>query len=247
MIIGASNPTRAFGTLLRLVDQAEATPAVIVTALGHGRSYGMTSTVLVRTLPSIVHCGLWDALRRRPPLPTRAVVTDIGNDILYHAPVPQIVEWVAEVLLRLRRLGAEIVLTRLPVSHLDRLSTARFYFFRSLFMPLCRLSRDEVVRRAIDLDTEVARLGAEFATRVVMPRTDWYGLDPLHIRRRDIDRAWHEIMDLGNVEMASLAKPSCVRCRWELLTPHERRLFGIEQRATQPVWRLPSGTQVSCY
>ena len=49
---------------------------------------------LWRELPGIVECGLWDALAQRPPAPTVALLTDIGNDLLYDVPVPQIVSWV---------------------------------------------------------------------------------------------------------------------------------------------------------
>ena len=39
------------------------------------------ASVLVRGLPGILRCGLWQAWRRRPQVPTATLVTDIGKDL----------------------------------------------------------------------------------------------------------------------------------------------------------------------
>lgn len=54
----------------------------VLAALGHGRSYGAQSRIIFRTLAGILESGLWTELERRPPLTTRSLVTDVGDDIL---------------------------------------------------------------------------------------------------------------------------------------------------------------------
>ncbi|GAG37532.1 unnamed protein product, partial [marine sediment metagenome] len=100
-------------------------------ALGHGRSYGQTSCVLGRYLPGILECGLWRDLAQQPALPTRALVTDIGNDLVYHVPVEQVTRWVAECLERLAPHCDEIAISQLPLESVRRVGKGRYFIFRS--------------------------------------------------------------------------------------------------------------------
>ena len=60
--------------------------------MGLGRSYGQRSTVLGRSLPGITECGLWPALQHGSG-PVHALITDVGNDVIYGVPVDRIVAW----------------------------------------------------------------------------------------------------------------------------------------------------------
>src|SRR5262249_14377181 len=101
VVLGASNLTRGFPALLRVARGAWGDGLEVFGALGHGRSYGKRSHVLFRGLPGILESGLWPQLEAQPRLPGRALLTDVGNDILYHVPVDTILAWVAECVARL--------------------------------------------------------------------------------------------------------------------------------------------------
>ena len=94
VLIGASNLTRGMATSLKTVQTIWPPPMEILVAAGLGRSYGLTSRILGRSLPSILTCGLWEKLKQGPSLPTAALLTDVGNDLLYGASVKQLVSWV---------------------------------------------------------------------------------------------------------------------------------------------------------
>jgi hypothetical protein len=94
--LGASNLTRGLQTVVAAARDAYGADVEVVAALGHGRSYGADSTFLVRTLPGILHSEIWSALDALPDLSTRAIVSDVGNDILYGYSPPQILSWVEE-------------------------------------------------------------------------------------------------------------------------------------------------------
>src|SRR3990172_7889601 len=94
ILLGASNLTRAISTVVETAWLGIGGPLEILAALGHGRSYGMNSSVLGRVLPGIVPCGLWPALALLPQAPTFALVTDIGNDLGYGVSAGQIMHWV---------------------------------------------------------------------------------------------------------------------------------------------------------
>jgi len=172
VVLGASNVTRSFGTVVSTARSFWNEPLEIVTAHGHGRSYGSDwSRVLARKLPGILHCDLWDHLRtpNSQTLQTLAIVTDIGNDILYEFDVPTIAGWVEQCLDRLADASAQTIVTGLPIENIFGLSEIRYKFFRNLFMPGCSLSLKETADRAIDLNDRVGALAKARGMHVHFP------------------------------------------------------------------------------
>jgi hypothetical protein len=251
VLLGASNLTRCISTVVETVENIRRPPLEIFVAAGLGRSYGIESRVLGRTLPGIIDCSLWEALARPPAVPTVALVTDIGNDILYGVEISQMVAWVESVLERLQNISADICMTMLPPADIESLSLARFYLFRKLFFPTCRLNRDTVLRRARELHDRLYELGASRSITVVQQRPDWYGWDPIHIRRRQWRHAWQNILSTWQEQAAcSPAVAHGSLRRWLYLQtrrPNRRKLWGFEQSRQQPSAKLCNGTTVSFY
>ncbi|MGE0606701.1 MAG: hypothetical protein AB7O62_06200 [Pirellulales bacterium] len=254
VLLGASNLTRGLATV---VEQAQATwnePLEILAAPGHGRSYGVQSRVFVRSLPGILECGLWPALNQSAtggkPASTVALVTDIGNDILYGRPVATISAWVEECLDRLARHGARTVLTLLPLVNLDRLSLATFLLLRRVMFPSSRLTLPQTIDRARQLDERLRALGTARGLAMIEPRGAWYGFDPIHLRRRAWREAWREILlPWSDDAPAREAKKFFVPRALNLLRlpPEQRWLCGMPQRRAQPVLRQADGTTLSLY
>jgi hypothetical protein len=217
--------------------------------MGLGRSYGTRSRVLARTLPGILTCGLWEALAARPDAATAVLVTDVGNDLLFGATPDLTAHWVEQCLVRLRRLASEIVMTELPLRSLEKVGVARFLLLRTMLFPASRLAHHEALARARRLNDHVRGLAQKYEAHLVTPRACWYGLDPLHIRRREQGPAWREIFSCWSQREPSLPRGLSLRDRWRLrgLRPHQRQLFGIERTHPQPAARLGDGTLVSWY
>src|SRR5438552_19189250 len=83
ILLGASNLTRSFPTVVATVRQTWSEPVEIMAAMGHGRSYGEDSSFLGRKISGIFPCALWQDLQNRSRLPAVALLTDVGNDLLY--------------------------------------------------------------------------------------------------------------------------------------------------------------------
>lgn len=249
VLLGASNLVRTMPTVLEAALLSGTGTCEVFIACGHGRSYGQHSKIFGRRLPGIVECGLWESLAERPTAPTTALITDIGNDLLYEAPVPQIAGWVETCLDRLLTMGARPVITGLPLMNLDTLSPARFKFFRTLFFPPCRLTLEQVRENAEQLDGQVRRIAQARGVAVAEPRGDWYGIDPIHIRYRHAPGAWREILAAWSDAETALAGRMTWRAwaRLHRLRPAQRWMWGIEQRAVQPVLRRPDGTTLWLY
>src|SRR5262249_4226670 len=115
ILLGASNLVRSLSTVVETARLTWREPVEIMAAIGHGRSYGQYSAVFGRKISGIFPCALWKDLQARAPLPTTALVTDVGNDLLYEVPVELIVEWVDGCLEHLAAVNANTVVTQLPM------------------------------------------------------------------------------------------------------------------------------------
>lgn len=258
VLLGASNLTRGLHTALTVLRGVDPRPVDVLAALGNGRSYGIYSRVAGRGLVGILDCGLWRDLAARPPLPISALLTDIGNDVMYGVPVPTILEWIETCLRRLQDCGARVAVTGLPTANLPRLGARRFLLLRTLFFPRNRDSLAVVAERSRRVDAGVRELAERYGATWVAPAGDWYGFDPIHFRLRHWPTAWQTfltgLVDGGSdPETAAQGSAEVLRVsiwnslRTQFLVPEERRLLGIAQRRRQPCLTEPDGTRVSLY
>jgi hypothetical protein len=244
--LGASNLTRGFQTVVSAARAAWGPRVEVLAALGHGRSYGARSQLVFRSLPGILESGLWRELESRPHVATRALVTDVGNDILYGFSPEQTLAWVGEALRRLRRVTEDIVVTDLPLASIRRLSSLKFLALRSILAPSCRLSLPQVLERAELVNVGLAQLSSAQGARLTHLDPAWYGFDPIHVRPSLWGVAWQQI--LGAQPPTGANGVSTVESlRLYLMRPERRWMFGREQLTPQSGIALPSGGRVWLY
>lgn len=250
VLLGASNLSIMFPTIVESLRATFAHPIELHVAKGFGRSYGLHSKFFGKKFPGILTSGLWPALNSARPLPTVAIVADVGNDLAYEAPVERIVEWVERALDRLATHDAQVVLNNVPIESLRRVGWARYHTLREVLFPNCKLSRDEMLRRADALSERLAAVAASREIAVFSGESAWYGLDPIHPRLKSAGEIWRRMMGAvsGAGETATLARPSTVMMlRYRRLRPLECAHFGLARRAEQPSLRAADGTTISIY
>ena len=244
VLLGASNVRRGLPAVVETARGAWGPDLEIFGAFGHGRSYGTRSCIPFRCLPGILECGLWEALAGSAPAQETAVVTDVGNDVVYGAPVPAILGWVGECLERLAARGAAIRVTGLPVARLRRVSPAEYLFFRTLFFRGSRVAWRRAIDAVGEVDAGIRRLAAGAGATIIDPPGDWYGADPIHVRRRDRAAAWAEILGVAKLP-APMPLGEALRLR--AAAPDVRWLAGVERRRRQPAFAAPDGLRVALY
>jgi len=244
--LGASNLTRGFQTIVSTARSVWGPDVEVLAALGHGRSYGAASRFIFRTLPSILKSGLWAELERRPPVVTRALVTDVGNDILYGFSVERTLGWVEEALVRLRAVTNDIVLTDLPLASVYRLSNIKFLAFRTILVPSCRLSLAQVLNRAELVNEGLTKLSAAYGATLFQLDPAWYGFDPIHVRPSRWRQAWQQILGT-QLQINSKGRSAAESVKLYFMRPERRWLFGMEQVTPQSGVALRSGGQVWLY
>jgi hypothetical protein len=249
IVLGASNVARSVSTAVATAQLSWGGPVEALMALGHGRSYGRATTWLGRVLPGIGQCGLWSALERPAECPATAVITDIGNDLLYGADPEMIAGWVDECLERLSATAPEILLSGLPLANVAGLSQRRYLTYRALFFPRCQLSLAELSRRAAALQDRLRASAARRGARWLEPSAAWYGRDPIHWRSGSWGEIWEKFFGVFPAAQVSRARRASA-VRWlylRSLVPHERRLWGVMQRRAQPAGALRDGTTIAFY
>ncbi|MEM6454126.1 MAG: hypothetical protein AAF772_03440 [Acidobacteriota bacterium] len=248
VLLGASNLAMSLPhALAALAARVEMSPAAetaepvhVLCANGHGRSYGLGSTVLVRWLPGIVGCGLWDALERDAstrPGATEAVLLDVGNDVPYGVPVATVLDWARTCLTRLAAVDARVTVVGLPIARVERLHPVALRVVHRALFPFSRVPPAELLPRARAIDAGLRDLAETFGARHRSLPLDWYGLDPIHVRPSARADAWRDWLDASH----SAPPPSSALRRFcrraAVRGPARRRVFGIVQRGQQPVGR----------
>jgi hypothetical protein len=195
IVLGASNVANAHSALKRAVEQVLGASVDLRVECGNGRGYAVPAARLWKTLPAIVDARLWRDLAR-PELPGRAfaLVTDVGNDLIYGASVEQTLAAVGTCLERLERLGAHTLLAGLPLASLPRLGGFR-YLLTTKILGLDRAPAFEhLLELSTRLDTGLRVLGRDHNAAFVEPSADWYGIDPIHLRRARRTEAFRTIV-----------------------------------------------------
>jgi hypothetical protein len=250
ILLGASNLTRSFPTVVATVRQTWSEPIEIMAAMGHGRSYGLDSSVLGKKISGIFPCALWRDLQNRPSLPTAALVTDLGNDILYGISPNQMLDWVERCLDRLASANATTIVSQMPVGSIERLGERRFQFFRRLFFPRSTLTLADARVLVREINERLIALGEARKIPVIPASPTWYGVDPIHLKRSIKRHAWPVLLAAWRATQEPFTiSPSSLSMAAYLaaLEPAEYSRFGIQRRVAQPNGLLNDGTTISLY
>lgn len=250
VLLGASNLRLGLPLIVRHAQRVFDGPLELLVAHGFGRSYGRWSSVPGRALPGILQCQLWDDLSRRPSLPTFAMLTDVGNDLLYGFTSEQLLAWVSRCVARLSEYDARLVFTELPISSLQTVGELRYQVFRRIFFPPSKLQLQDALSHAANTNRGLQQLALSTSSPLISMPKAWYGVDPIHIRRRFRNVAWQAVVDAWSVAAASpQAGRLSVKNRLSLEfgSPAERRLLGRRTTCRQPSIVWDDGTTVSLY
>lgn len=251
VLLGASNLTLSLPLAIQQIQHCCGGPSEVLAAVGHGRSYGQSSQVLIRELPGIIESGLWSQLDSWCARPTYALLTDIGNDILYGYQPAQILQWITWCIDQLQRQSASIVVTNLPITSIESLSEWRYQFFRNVFYPFCQLSRREVIECAHAVHQGLIELAARKHYVLCEQDPAWMSPDGIHYAFGSRKRLYQHICKHFNEvhELASRAeRKQTYFSSWQQRPQFAyKKMWGKERLCPQPSGLLADNTVVSLY
>jgi hypothetical protein len=147
--------------------------------------------------------------------------------------------------------NAQVVITPPPIASVRTLRPWKYQVVKSVMFPTKRITFAQAIARSHELHDRVVDLARQLNTPAIALPGDWYGFDPIHIRRPLWPHAWQTILSPwteGSSADAPKAKPSFGR--WLHLrtrTPRNWRLLGLSRGRAQPSGRLTDGTQISLF
>lgn len=256
VVIGASNVSRGLSQLVAVLSNRHQRSLDLFVTAGHGRSYGVSSAVGFRRLPSILSSGLWRDLdfhlKKSPEQRLSGLITDVGNDLIYGFPPETVAAWVEDVALRLQARQARLAIVRLPLESVSRASELRYLAIRAAFSPWLKLNFSEMKDAARTLDRRLQDIAKAVGAQIIDQPGDWYGMDVIHIRLRQIHELWNSACDAWGLPSnnANDAMRLSLASRLSLhLKPAEKRtLFGIHLEKPQPcyeqLWDANKNTRV---
>ncbi len=251
ILLGASNLTLSLRLVIQLMQQRFGGPSEILTAVGHGRAYGVSSQMLGRGLPGIAACGLWQQLHEMESCPTVALLTDIGNDILYGVAPERILQAVESCIAGLQQQSAQVVVTNLPMAPVECLSERRYTIFRTLFYPSCQLSKDETISRAKTVHAGLVDMAAQRHFNLYEQPPRWFGWDGIHVNYWQREGYYRDILgqfpdSFGCPESEKAAQQFLLTWqRWPQFS--YKTIFGRALYCTQPSGQLADGSSVYKY
>lgn len=237
VVLGASNVARGLARLAATARARSSAPIDLFVAAGHGRAYGVSSRVWTRRLPSILSSGLWRALDRMQVEQPLALLTDVGNELLYGLGVAAVAGAVGEAARRLADRGARLAITGLPLESIARVGPVRYRLLRTLYVPGCPLTLDELKEAACWLDDELRALAAKVGATYIEQPGDWYGFDAIHLKRPWLDALWDIAGDAWGLPVAP-GRPRATLAEWATLgtkAAEVRSVARVMRLTRQPV------------
>ena len=251
VLLGASNLTLSFRMVIELMQERCGRPSDVLAAVGHGRSYGEDSQVLIRGLPSINDSELWSHLDSADSLPTYAFLTDIGNDIPYGYKPEQILRWVGRCIEQLQKHSARIVMTNIPLASIEPLSEKHYKIIRAIFFPFSRLSRHEVIERAREVHCGLLEMADSYNFELYEQDPSWYGPDVIHVllwKRKAFYRQIFERLPVPDMSAVPEARRAMHAQNWAKRPRFAyKKVLGKPHCHPQPSGRLTDGTDVYMY
>ncbi len=250
ILLGASNLTLGLPRLVHSLQSSLPGSVEILSAHGHGRSYLKWSYVIYRGLPAITHSELWSELNARPPAKkTFAIVTDLGCDLFYGSKPESIIDAVGICLNRLSQLGAKTVYVRPPLDRLYQITDWHYYVVKNVFFPGPTIRWPLMREYITEVDRGVLTIAEDLGCSMITPKIDWYGFDPIHIKRTQRNRAWQEIIqswlppDSIQMDSPGLGKSLHTWTR----KASTRKVWWIPNTHPQPTHNWPDGSSLSVY
>ena len=207
ILLGASNLSRgcfAFAKHLRNCLLPRSVEVFI--ASGPGRGYCVPGGLLNINYPPIYSSDIFEAVQKKSESGCRviALVTDIGNDIMYNVSAEKLIETIQQIFVTLQSMNAEIFYTTLPVAFERKVHPVWFYILRSILLPFSRVSYDKATAGIITVNQFLKNYPSENCH--LIPDMDRYlGYDEIHYGWLRAHHAWTHVakvmLDVLGVEV----------------------------------------------
>ena len=206
VFMGASNLARGYGALTHCLVRSLAPASVeFLHAMGPGRGYCAEGGIFNVTYPAIVSSGILESAREHAEKArlVLALITDIGNDIMYGVPVDEITACLDTLLQELNALDAEVFVHPIPLDFSEDVSKRQFHILKSIFYPHSAIDYEKA-KAAVTTVNDFLRAKAGGRIHLLPSAKDFCGVDKIHYSIFRSHKVWSVV---ANAMLRILARP----------------------------------------
>ena len=192
VLLGASNLARSFYGLKNCIKRCLLPrSSYFIHAMGPGRGYISQGGILNATYPPITNCGILEAVRniRKPNQKVIALITDIGNDIMYGIPPDEIIGGLQYIFDALNEIETNIFITPISVNLKNDISEFYFRILRQIFFPKSKAKYPQTLEAIEDINKFINQSSNEKIV-VISDMEQFCGLDKIHYSVLKSHLAW---------------------------------------------------------
>ena len=195
IFLGASNLARSFYGLKRCITRCLfPRPVSFIHAMGPGRGYISQGGILNITYPPILHCDILKAAynRRKINQQVVALITDIGNDIMYGVSAEEIIGGLKSLFSDLSELEANIFITSIPIDLKNDIGEFYFRILRQIFFPKSPAEYSQT-SKTIEIVNQFILQSSNAKISVIDDMQQFCGIDKIHYSLLKSHLAWSHI------------------------------------------------------
>ena len=196
IFLGASNLARAFYGLKRCIERCIfPRSASFVHAMGPGRGYVSQGGILNAVYSPILNCGILEAVRNKRIKNQQvvALITDIGNDIMYGVSSEKIINGLQSLLNALGEFKTNIFITSIPVDFENDISELHFHIIRQIYFPKSPVKYSQASNNIKAINKFILQSSNKKIT-VIDDMKQFCGIDKIHYSIFKSQSAWSHVV-----------------------------------------------------
>ena len=195
IFLGASNLARSFHGLKYCIERCIfPRPASFVHAMGPGRGYVSRGGILNAIYSPILNCGILEAVRNKKikDQSVVALITDIGNDIMYGVSSEKIINGLQYLLNALGEFKTNIFITSIPVDLENDISELHFHIIRQIYFPKSPVKYSQASNNIKAINKFILQSSNKKIT-VINDMKQFCGIDKIHYSIFKSQSAWSHV------------------------------------------------------
>ncbi len=222
VLLGASNLSRGCFALARHMKTClyPRKVEVLITS-GPGRAYYASGGLLNVAYPPIISSDIFEVAHNKSKSGCQvvALVTDIGNDIMYDVSAEKVIETIQQVFARLQSMNTKVFYTTLPVAFEKKDHPIRFRILRSLLFPRSTVTYDEATAGIIEVNRFLKESTGKYG-HLIPDMNRYLGFDEIHYGWLRAHSAWSQVAKemlgtLGVNMTREITLAGMIRSYWE--------------------------------
>ena len=196
IFLGASNLARSFHGLKYCIERCIfPRPASFVHAMGPGRGYVSRCGILNAIYSPILGCGILEAVRNKKikDQSVVALITDIGNDIMYGVSSEKIINGLQYLLNSLGEFKTNIFITSIPVDLENDISELHFHIIRQIYFPKSPVKYSQTSNNIKAINKFILQSSNKKIT-VINDMKQFCGIDKIHYSIFKSQPAWSHVV-----------------------------------------------------